>query len=92
VLRQNYLRRIRANRDSKGSYIKPEIYLDESDVNKNLRPDFIWYSQEDGPFVQKPTGTGERLIILNAISLLDGLTVLCSFFKLKEKPGIIMAK
>jgi len=28
----------------------------------------IWYSEEDGPFIQKPTGKGERLIIVNAIS------------------------
>jgi hypothetical protein len=42
--------------------------LDESYVNKNHSNDFIWYSGEDGPWVQKPTGKGERLIIINAIS------------------------
>ncbi len=66
--RQKYLRRIRANRDSKGSAIRSEIYLDESYVNKNHSNDFTWYSGEDGPWVQKPTGKGERLIILNAMS------------------------
>jgi hypothetical protein len=42
--------------------------LDESYVNKNHSNDFIWYSDEDGPWVQKPTGKGERLIIINAIT------------------------
>jgi transposase len=68
VLRQKYLRRIRANRGRNGSPIQPEIYLDESYVNKNHSNDFIWYSGEDGAWVQKPTGKGERLIIVNAIS------------------------
>lgn len=68
ALRQNYLRRIRANRDNHGSDKRPEIYLDESYVNKNHSYDFIWYSEEDGPWVQKPSGKGERLIIVNAIS------------------------
>ena len=30
--------------------------------------DFIWYSDVDGPWVQKPSGKGERLIIVNAIT------------------------
>jgi transposase len=67
ALRQKYLRRIRANRNSTGHPIKPEVYLDESYVNKNHSNDFIWYSGEDEPWVQKPTGKGERLIIVNAI-------------------------
>ena len=68
--RQRYLRRKRENRKSgKGiETIRPEVYLDESYVNKNHSNDFIWYSCEDGPWVQKPTGKGERLIIINAIS------------------------
>lgn len=68
--RQGYLRRKRSNRISGkgGATTRPEVYLDESYVNKNHSNDFIWYSGEDGPWVQKPTGKGERLIILNAIS------------------------
>ena len=45
-----------------------KISVDESYVNKNHSNDFIWYSGEDGPWVQKPTGKGERLIIMNAIT------------------------
>jgi len=63
------LRRIRANRDGQGLPIRSEIYPDESYVNKNHSNDFIWYSGEDGPWVQKPFVQGERLIIINAISL-----------------------
>ena len=69
VARQNYLRKIRGNRiSSNGKSICPEVYLDESYVNKNHSNDFVWYSSEDGPWIQKPTGKGERLIIINAIT------------------------
>ena len=69
VARQHYLRTMRQNRISSGSrLIRPEVYLDESYVNKNHSNDFIWYSSEDGPWIQKPTGKGERLIIMNAIT------------------------
>jgi len=65
--RQRYLREKRANR--RGESTKwPEVYLDESYVNKNHSNDFTWYSGEDGPWIQKPTGKGERLIIINAIT------------------------
>lgn len=60
--RYRYLRAKRGNR--KGDNVsRPEVYLDESYVNKNHSNDFIWYWDEDGPWVQKPTGKGERLII-----------------------------
>lgn len=69
VARQNYLRKIRGNRISScGKPTRPEVYLDESYVNKNHSNDFVWYSSEDGPWMQKPTGKGERLIIMNAIT------------------------
>ena len=68
--RQRYLREMRNNRvPGKGiDTIRPEVYLDESYVNKNHSNDFIWCYGEDGPWVQKPTGKGERLIIINAIT------------------------
>lgn len=65
--RQRYLRRKRANRNGEGT-IRPEVYLDESYVNKNHSNDFVWYFDDDGPWIQKPTGKGERLIIINAIT------------------------
>jgi len=87
ALRQKYLRCIRANRNSNHLPIRPEIYLDESYVNKNHSNDFIWYSGEDGPWIQKPTGKGERLIIINAISSqgwVDGAKLV---FQAKRKTG-----
>jgi hypothetical protein len=65
--RQRYLREKRANRKG-NAVIHPEVYLDESYVHKNHSNDFIWYSDEDGPWVQKPTGKGERLIIIHAMT------------------------
>lgn len=68
--RHRYLRKMRENRckNSREKTIRPEVYLDESYVNKNHSNDFVWYSNEDGPVIQKPTGAGDRLIILNAIT------------------------
>lgn len=65
--RQRYLRRKRANRKG-DTTVRPEVYLDESYVNKNHSNDFVWYFDDDGPLIQKPTGKGERLIIMNAIT------------------------
>lgn len=67
VARQRYLRRKIANRKGK-DIVHPEVYLDESYVNKNHSNDFAWYYDDDGPWIQKPTGKGERLIIMNAIT------------------------
>ena len=87
ALRQKYLRRIRANRGNNGLPIRTEIYLDESYVNKNHSNDFIWYSGEDGPWVQKPTGKGERLIIVNAISSDGWIKDAKLVFQAKRKTG-----
>lgn len=66
--RQRYLRKIRKNRSGTDNTVRPVVYLDETYVNKNHSNDFTWYFGEDGPWIQKPTGNGERLIILNAIT------------------------
>lgn len=65
--RHRYLRRKRANRKGEDT-VRTEVYLDESYVNKNHSNDFVWYFDDDGPWIQKPTGKGERLIIINAIT------------------------
>src|SRR3990170_3471903 len=67
IQRRRYLRQKLANRRKDGSTIRPEIYLDESYINKNHSRDATWYFSEDGSIVSKPTGKGERLIIVNAI-------------------------
>ncbi|WP_419662058.1 putative transposase [Desulfosarcina variabilis str. Montpellier] len=63
--RQRYLRRKLANRKGKDT-VRSEVSLDESYVNKNHSNDFVWYYDDDGPWIQKPTGKGKRLIIMNA--------------------------
>jgi len=87
--RQRYLREKRNNRD-KGKVTathRPEIYLDESYVNKNHSNDFIWYYGEDGPWVQKPTGNGERFIILNAVTCSGWVPGSKLVFKSTRKTG-----
>lgn len=87
--RQRYLRKIRGNRLPRGGSgtIRPEIYLDESYVNKNHSNDFIWYFGDDGPWVQKPTGKGERLIIMNAITRGGWVPEAKVVFKSTKKTG-----
>jgi len=87
--RQRYLRKMRANRFTETGIetIRPEIYLDETYVNKNHSNDFIWYSDEDGPWVQKPTGKGERLIIINAITASGWVSGAKLVFKSTRKTG-----
>jgi transposase len=84
--RRCFLRRKIANRIS-GKLIRPEVYLDESYVNKNHSNDLIWYSDEDGPWVQKPTGKGERLIIVNAITNEGWVPNAKLVFKATKKSG-----
>jgi transposase len=87
--RHRYLRRKRDNRSSgiDTDTIRPEVYLDETYVNKNHSNDFIWYSGEDGPWVQKPTGKGERLIIINAITKSGWISGAKLVFKSTRKTG-----
>jgi len=85
--RQGYLRKKRDNRASGEDTIRPEVYLDESYVNKNHSNDFIWYSGENGPWVQKPTGKGERLIIINAITKSGWVPGAKLIFKSTRKTG-----
>ena len=87
--RQRYLREIRSNRipGNDTDTIRPEVYLDESYVNKNHSNDFIWYYGEDGPWVQKPTGKGERLIIINAITKSGWIPGTKLVFKSTRKTG-----
>ena len=68
IQRRRYLREKLANRNPDGTTIRSEIYLDESYVNKNHSKDDTWYFSEDSAILGKPTGKGERLIILNAIN------------------------
>ena len=84
--RHRYLREKRGNRKG-DDIIRPEVYLDESYVNKNHSNDFIWYWEEDGPWVQKPTGKGERLIIMHAMTKNGWIPNAKLVFKSTRKTG-----
>lgn len=71
IARRTYLRAKLANRDLRGKTIRPEVYLDESYVNVNHSTPRTWYFAEEGPWVQKPSGKGRRLILVHAITV-DG--------------------
>jgi transposase len=84
--RHRYLREKRGNRKG-DEVIRPEVYLAESYVNKNHSNDFIWYWEEDGPWVQKPTGKGERLIIMHAMTKNGWIPNAKLVFKSTRKTG-----
>lgn len=85
--RRRYLRQKRLNRNPDGSFKRVEVYLDETYVNKNHSNHFTWYLDEDGPNVNKPSGKGQRLIIVNAITSngwVDGAKLV---FEAKKRTG-----
>jgi len=69
LARRRYLRRKIANRNNDGSLKRPEVYLDETYINKNHSDQFTWYLEEDGPWVNKPSGKGPRVIVVHAITV-----------------------
>lgn len=70
IARREYLRKKLGNRKNKNTsrIIRPEVYLDESYLNVNHSVENTWYFTDDGPWVNKPSGKGLRLIIVNAIT------------------------
>ncbi len=87
IMRRQYLRQKRANRDEEGEIIRSEVYLDESYINKNHSKDQTWYFEEDGIILGKPTGKGDRLIIVNAITKDGWVPNAKLVFKASKKTG-----
>lgn len=87
ILRRQYLRLKRSNRLDKGKTDRPEVYLDESYINKNHSNDNTWYFEEDSIIIGKPTGKGERLIIVNAITKEGWVSNARLVFKASKKTG-----
>ena len=87
IMRRQYLRLKRANRDDNGHVIRPEVYLDESYINKNHSNDNTWYFEEDGIVIGKPTGKGDRLIIVDAITKNGWVPNTRVVFKASKKTG-----
>ncbi len=87
IARRKYLRARRANRNPDGTLRRPEVYLDETYINKNHSNRFTWYLEEDGPWVNKPSGKGPRLIIINAITKDGWIEGAKLFFQAKKRTG-----
>ena len=87
IRRRQYLRAKLANRRADGTVIRPEIYLDESYINKNHSKDSSWFLEEDNSILSKPTGKGERLVIVNAISKDGWIPNAKLVFKASKKTG-----
>lgn len=87
LARRRYLRQKRLNRRPDGSLIRPEVYLDETFINKNHSNQFTWYLEEDGPSVNKPSGKGERVIVINAITFDGWVNDAQLVFQAKRKTG-----
>ena len=85
--RRAYLRRKLANRTSDGNLLRPEIYLDETYINKNHSRRFTWYLDDDGPWVNKPSGVGPRLIILHAMTAKGWVNNSELVFEAKKRTG-----
>lgn len=87
LARRRYLRQKRLNRKRDGTFIRPEVYLDETFINKNHSNQFTWCFDDDGPEVNKPSGKGERLIIVNAITIDGWVNNAKLIFEAQKKTG-----
>lgn len=87
IARRVYLRKKLANRDPQGGTVRPEVYLDESYVNVNHSPARPWYFAEDGPWVQKPSGKGLRLILVHAMTAEGWVEGAKLVFQAKRRTG-----
>lgn len=85
--RREYLRLKRGNRGRNGLPKRPEIYLDETYVNKNHSAKFTWYPEEDGPWVNKPSGVGPRFIVVHAINQEGWISGAELVFQAKKRTG-----
>lgn len=85
--RRQYLREIRTNRGLDGVPIRPEVYLDETFINKNHSQLKTWYAEEDGPWVNKPSGVGPRFIIAHAITRNGWVNEAQLCFEAKKRTG-----
>ena len=60
--RHNYLRRMKRNRVDK----RPEVFLDETWLNSHAAPERLWVDCDGSGGWRRPSGKGQRLIILHA--------------------------
>jgi hypothetical protein len=87
VARRASLRTKLANRAPPGGTLRPEVYLDESSVHVNHSTPRTWYVAEDGPWVQKPSGKGPRLILVHAMTTAGWVEGAKVVFQAKRRTG-----
>ena len=87
IQRRRYLRKKLANRKVDGGTHRPEVYLDETYIDKNHSKDNTWYFDEDSVILGKPTGRGDRLIIVNAVTRDGWVSNAKLVFKASKKTG-----
>jgi transposase len=87
LARRDYLRTKLANRNPDGTLKRPEVYLDETYINKNHSSQFTWYLDDDGPLVNKPSGVGPRLIVVHAITRDGWIEGAQLVFEAKKRTG-----
>ena len=87
IARREYLRTKLANRRPHGGTVRPEVYLDESYVNVNHSTPRTWYFAEEGPWVEKPSGNGPRLILVHAITTDGWVEGAQLVFQAKQRTG-----
>lgn len=87
LARRDYLRAKLANRNSDGTVKRPEVYLDETYINKNHSSPFTWYLDDDGPLVNKPSGVGPRLIVVHAVTKDGWVEGALLVFEAKKRTG-----
>ncbi|EDN67180.1 transposase [Beggiatoa sp. PS] len=68
ISRREYLKKKNKNRRKNGTKKRPEVYLDETYINQNISNDKTSYLETEDSWVNKPSGKGPRLIIVNAIT------------------------
>jgi len=87
LARREYLRIKLANRNPDGTLKQPEVYLDETYINKNHSCRFTWYLKENGPLVNKPSGVGPRFILVHAITEKGWVEGAQLVFEAKKRTG-----
>ena len=87
IARREYLRTKLANRSPHGGTVRPEVYLDESSVNVHHSTPRTWYFAEEGPWVEKPSGHGPRLILVHAVTTDGWVEGAQLVFQAKQRTG-----
>ena len=81
--RHQYLRRMRRNREER----RPEVFLDETWTNSHAAPEKLWVYRDGTGGWRRPSGKGERLIIVHAGSSSGWVPNSGKFFRSKKNSG-----